>query len=1108
MPATTAAASGAGPDSSPSISDNTINGNIAQSGSGGGIRLIDGSATVSDNTITENNADADGAGISIGDTATPTITGNSIIDNSTTGGTSSGGGIACEGTSQSIITGNTISHNAAYYFGGGIFCVDAQMTARGNIVAGNYCFFYGGGIMCQGDAQATIDGDTVHYNGANVGAGGIYGTPSAAVTITNCIVWDNQSDDLFGVSATYSCISDGDSGTGNISSDPLFASPGHVDASSNWVLGDYHLKSAHGRWDPDANAGAGGWVSDGVYSPCIDKGDPSASYANEPAPNGDRRNMGAYGNTVYASKSNVNTAPSAPSSPVPSDGATDQPRTTDVSWTASTDPDGDAVTYDVYFGKDALPVAPVVSSQSPTTYDPGLLDAHSTYYWKIIARDGHGGITPGPAWSFGTGNAAPASPSAPSPADGATSQMHNVDLGWAASVDPDGDPVTYDVYFGKDSLPGGAVSAGQSATSYAPGLLEPGGVYHWKILAHDPYGAATPGPEWTFTAKTNTAPGAASGPAPANGASGQYRNVDLAWTASVDPDGDPVTYDVYLGVGSLPGTPAVSGLSSPGYDPGTLAGLSTYHWRVVSMDPFGGSTPGAEWTFTTSDNSAPDTPSAPSPADGATGRPVDVDLAWAACADPDGDPVTYDLYFGKDALPGAATASGLTANLYDLPHLAPNSTYHWRVVAMDDRGAQSPGPEWTFSTGGDSAAPSVVITYPTDADGVVTDDPVTVTGTADDSSQIEAVWVNGVRATPLSANYATWQATIAVCQGWTEDDPDAENTIVAAAVDEHGNFDGSADTQTVTCVGEHGMVGEGSLKLSRAGVLLAGDVDTFTLQAAAGTVLKLKLTGGKGGPALTIRIYDTHGEPLLEQTGTSLSLSPVLPQSGLYTVRLMPAGAGALTYKLSCSGKAPSVKLKVGGTLTNGGDSEDATFAAQAGSLAKIKVSSKTFDPVIGIFDPAGNPVPLSGYSQSGGKAAVGGTLLPDTGKPYETGDYTVRVTSANGGSGDYTLVAGVKAPKAGSLKLLDAQLLGSSAKSGVAPGGMLQLKVVGAGPTAADNVVVLGGRTLTPSSVSLKAGKGSLYVTVPGDMPYGPTTVSFLAGGEKSAELDLQIIP
>ncbi len=383
-----------------------------------------------------------------------------------------------------------------------------------------------------------------------------------------------------------------------------------------------------------------------------------------------------------------------------------------------------------------------------------------------------------------------------------------------------------------------------------------------------------------------------------------------------------------------------------------------------------------------------------------------------------------------------------------------------------------------------------------------------MTGTADDSGQIEGIWINGVKAEPTSANYATWQAVIPVSQGWTADDPDADYTITAAAVDEHGNFSGSADSETVTCVGEHGLVGDGSLKLSRTGVLVAGDVDTFTLQAAAGTSLKLSVKGGKGGPDLTVRIYDTYGDLLTQQTGASVSITPTLPQSGLYTVRLLPAGAGTVVYKLSCSGKPPAVKLKDAGTLTSGVDTGDAGFAAQAGSIAKISVSSKDFDPAITVLDPAGKTLTLSGYVQSAGKAYVKALPLPDTGKPYETGDYTVRVSSANGSYGNYTLVAGVKAPKAGSLKLLDAQLLGTSAKAGVAPGGQLQLKVVGADPTAADNVVVLGARTLTPTSVSLKGGKGSIYVTVPADMPTGATTVSFIAGGEKSAELDLQIVP
>ena len=45
-------------------------------------------------------------------------------------------------------------------------------------------------------------------------------------------------------------------------------------------------------------------MSDDTNSFCINQGMPSSSYSSEPFPNGDRVNMGAFGNTNQASKSN------------------------------------------------------------------------------------------------------------------------------------------------------------------------------------------------------------------------------------------------------------------------------------------------------------------------------------------------------------------------------------------------------------------------------------------------------------------------------------------------------------------------------------------------------------------------------------------------------------------------------------------------------------------------------------------------------------------------------------------------------------------------------------------------------------------------------------
>ncbi|MDD4296257.1 MAG: chitobiase/beta-hexosaminidase C-terminal domain-containing protein [Ruminiclostridium sp.] len=70
--------------------------------------------------------------------------------------------------------------------------------------------------------------------------------------------------------------------------DPLFA-----DAENH----DYHLMSEYGRWDGNS------FVKDQVTSPCIDAGEPSSDYTNEPMENGGIINIGRYGNTSEASKS-------------------------------------------------------------------------------------------------------------------------------------------------------------------------------------------------------------------------------------------------------------------------------------------------------------------------------------------------------------------------------------------------------------------------------------------------------------------------------------------------------------------------------------------------------------------------------------------------------------------------------------------------------------------------------------------------------------------------------------------------------------------------------------------------------------------------------------
>lgn len=95
----------------------------------------------------------------------------------------------------------------------------------------------------------------------------------------------------------------------------------------------------------------------------------------------------------------ANSPPLIPSSPNPQDDSMEVFLSADLSWSCE-DPDGDALTYDIYFGTDPNPLL-VLSNHDTTSFDPGILNEMTTYYWKIVANDGQVS-TEGPVWSFTT----------------------------------------------------------------------------------------------------------------------------------------------------------------------------------------------------------------------------------------------------------------------------------------------------------------------------------------------------------------------------------------------------------------------------------------------------------------------------------------------------------------------------------------------------------------------------------------------------------------------------------------------------------------------------------------------------------------------------------
>lgn len=271
------------------ISDCTITNNSASFGAGG-IRCS--SAIISRCTISNNYSALAPGGISADS--------GSIINDCDIRNNAGCNGGGIEGSPAIIrctITGNSVVCGP----GAGIYCT-GNATITNCVIANNsapsgelfeeWVEGVGGGIYC-GNNTPTISKCTITANTADAHGGGIYGNP----TITNSIVWGNNCPNEPQISGmpniSYSDIQGGWLGIGNINVEPNFA-----DVSS----GDYHLKSQAGRWDPNSQT----WVIDTNTSPCIDAGNPGCPVGDEPAPNGNRINMGAYSGTSEASKSPEN----------------------------------------------------------------------------------------------------------------------------------------------------------------------------------------------------------------------------------------------------------------------------------------------------------------------------------------------------------------------------------------------------------------------------------------------------------------------------------------------------------------------------------------------------------------------------------------------------------------------------------------------------------------------------------------------------------------------------------------------------------------------------------------------------------------------------------
>jgi len=251
-------------------------------------------ASFHDNVITSEGSG--GAGIEIQKYNTPTMDDIEVYNNVIYKTALAGIWIFGSGSYSASTTNVHIHHNQIYDTGtktsnsiiGGILSNGFNGLIENNVIDGAY----GAGIV-----QKTV------YSPAPSGSGFV-------LTARNNIITNSRSSSAGGsgygvnneLTGTHSFVLQNNCFYGNAggeyknvqaSSSDIKADPQYADRSSR----DYHLKSKAGRWDGK------GWVTDSTSSSCIDAGYSSSDYSAEPQDNGGRINIGAFGNTKYASKS-------------------------------------------------------------------------------------------------------------------------------------------------------------------------------------------------------------------------------------------------------------------------------------------------------------------------------------------------------------------------------------------------------------------------------------------------------------------------------------------------------------------------------------------------------------------------------------------------------------------------------------------------------------------------------------------------------------------------------------------------------------------------------------------------------------------------------------
>jgi hypothetical protein len=417
-----------------------------------------------------------------------------------------------------------------------------------------------------------------------------------------------------------------------------------------------------------------------------------------------------------------NTPPGQVTLVSPDDGAVDMVLRPTLTWEQPTGA-GLAYGYHIYRDYSADPyhpdstttnrVATVIGATNTSWTFTADLATDTTYYWQVVAYNSAGYGEASVSRSFATMIIPPTPVVLYYPDSNATDVSITPFFTWIRGIGG-GTPVSYRIEISTDAefediFIYATIDAPETIFNVTSPHLDYDTIYHWRVIAVNTAGESVGNPVRSFRAMTDV-PGIPTAVSPNDGAVGLALRPTLTWEQPTT-GGLTYGYHIYRDFSAEPYQPdstttnrvaTVIGATNTSWTfTADLATDTTYHWQVVAYNDAGYGEASLSRSFTTM-ITPPNPVVLDLPNDNATDVYIMPYFTWIRGIG-GGTPVSYRIEISTDAefedifiystIDAPTTIFTVTS-----PHLAYDTIYHWRVIAINTEGESTENPVRSFQT--------------------------------------------------------------------------------------------------------------------------------------------------------------------------------------------------------------------------------------------------------------------------------------------------------------------------------------------------------------------------------------------------------------------------